>query len=130
MTMQLTQIEYVAGVCNIGPAEIARRRNLGWYALAFTLVLLLTLKWTGINPWWRLFVFFPAMTSASGFLQAFFHFCVGFARMGVFNFGSVGQTQKVIDEFSRTKDKNKGIQITLYAALIGAAITIISVVLV
>ncbi len=124
------QIEYVPGDCNIGTDEIARRRNLGWTALAITFTLLLVLVWIGVNPWWRLFVFLAATTSASGFLQAYFHFCSGFARLGVYNFGSVGQTQKVTDEFSRAKDKRRGNQITLYAALIGGAIAIISVALV
>ena len=43
----MTQTEYVPGVCNIGPDEIARRRNLGWVALAITLLLLLTLGTNG-----------------------------------------------------------------------------------
>ncbi|MGA7162048.1 MAG: hypothetical protein WBZ48_13685 [Bacteroidota bacterium] len=128
MTPEL-QIEYVPGVCNIGPDEIARRRNLGWVALAITLVLMFTLAWTGVNSWWRLFVFFPAMTSASGFLQVHFHFCSGFARVGVFNFGSIGETNKVTDEISRAKDKRRGGQITLYAALVGGAITLFAVLL-
>ncbi len=126
----MTQTEYVPGVCNIGPEEIARRRNLGWLALAITILLLLTLILTGVNPWWRLFVFFPAAMSASGFLQAYFHFCVGFARIGVFNFGSIGQMQKVDDDLSKKKDKRKGNQITLYAVLIGGVIAIIAVVVV
>ena len=126
----MTQTEYVPGVCNIGPEEIARRRNLGWLALAITILLLLTLILTGVNPWWRLFVFFPAAMSASGFLQAYFHFCVGFARIGVFNFGSIGQMQKVDDDLSKKKDKRKGNQITLYAVLIGGVSAIIAVVLV
>jgi hypothetical protein len=122
----MDKTEYVAGECNIGAEEISRRRNLGWVGLAITLLLLLALKLTGINPWWQLFIFFPATTSASGFLQAYFHFCAGFARIGVFNFGPAGQTQEVAEEVSRTKDKKMGKQITLYAALIGAAIAVIS----
>jgi hypothetical protein len=126
----MAQFEYVPGVCNIGSDEIARRRLLGWVALAIAFALLVALVLTGFNPWWRLLVFFPATISASGFLQAFFHFCSGFARIGVFNFGSVGQTQKVADEFSKTKDKRKGNQITLYSVLMGAVTAIIGVVLV
>jgi hypothetical protein len=125
----MTQTEYVPGVCNIGQEETARRRNLGWVALAITLLLLLVLILTGVNPWWRLFVFFPAAMSASGFLQAYFHFCFGFARIGVFNFGSAGQRHIVPDEFSKTRDKGRGSQLTLYAALIAAVIAIIGAVL-
>jgi hypothetical protein len=82
---------------------------------------------TGINHWWRLLVFFPATLSASGFLQAYFHFCSGFARIGAYNFGSLGETTTVADEASKTIDKRKGNQITLYALVIGVIITFASV---
>lgn len=119
--------EYVPGVCNIGPQEIARRRILGWVSLAITIALVLILVLTKVNPWWRLFVFFPAGLSASGFLQARSHFCSGFARVGAYNFGPAGQTTKIEDEESRKKDRRKGNQITLYAALIGAAVAVLCV---
>jgi hypothetical protein len=99
----------------------------GWVSLAISVVLLAILIWAGVNPWWRLFVFFPAVMSASGFLQAYFHFCSGFARKGVFNFALPGTTQQVGDEASKAKDKKKGNQIALYAILIGIAISIIAV---
>ncbi len=123
----MTEIKYVPGVCNIGPGEISRRRMFGWVSLAISVVLLAALMWARVNSWWRLFVFFPAVMSASGFLQAYFHFCFGFARKGVFNFGSPGTTQQVGDESSKIKDKNRGNQITLYAVLIGVVISIFSV---
>lgn len=121
--------EYVSGVCNIGPQEIARRRNFGWGALVTTVVLLLILVWTGVGPWWRLFVFFPATMSASGFLQAYFHFCSGFAQRGVYNFGQLGQTVKIEDASSKAKDKRKGSQIMLYSALIGIVAAVLSAIL-
>jgi len=119
--------EYIAGVCNIGPEEIARRRIVGWGSLVITLVIFIVLVWSGVNPLWRVFIFFPAALSAAGFLQAYFHFCAGFARMGVFNFDAVGQTEHVTDESAKTQDKKRGRQITLYAVLIGMVITIIAV---
>lgn len=120
----MAQIEYVPGVCNIGPEEIASRRSFGWAALAATIVLLALLLWTGINPWWRLLIFFPATLCASGFLQAYFHFCVGFARAGVFNFGPRGSTQPVTDQQAKAKDRTQGTRVTLYAALIGLAVAL------
>ncbi len=121
-----TVMEYEAGVCNIGPEEIARRRNFGWGALATTVVLLLILIWTGVNYWWRLFVFFPSTMSASGFLQAYLHFCSGFAHRGTYSFGPLGESIKIDDELLRAKDKRRGNQIILYAALIGLAVAILS----
>jgi hypothetical protein len=123
----MPHIEYVAGVCNIGPKEIARRRNLGWIALLISIVVLALLIWSGINSWWRLLLFFPVTLSASGFLQAYFHFCSGYARRGMFNFGPPGQHQAVSDEASKAKDKKKGNQITHYAVIIGVAVAVIAV---
>ena len=117
--------EYVSGECNIGTQEVARRRNLGWVSLALTIVVVLILVWTKVNPWWRLFVFFPATLSASGFLQAWFRFCSGFARIGGYNFGPIGQIEKIVDEESKKKDRRKGNQITLYAATIGAVVAVL-----
>jgi len=118
--------EYIPGACNIGSAEIARRRNFGWVSLAVSIILFIVLVWTGANPFWRLFLFFPAAAAASGFLQAYFHFCSGFARLGVYNFGAPGQTTKIEDETARKKDKRKGFQITLIAALFGAVLAVLS----
>src|ERR1700733_2787754 len=119
--------EYIPGVCNIGPQEINRRRRTGWIGLAIALLLLIILVEFTVNPWRRLFIFFPVTLSASGFLQAHFHFCAGFARKGVFNFGEIGKTQEVKDDSSKAKDKQKGNQITLYAAFIGAIVAFICV---
>jgi len=126
----MPETNYIAGVCNIGTEEIIRRRNLGWISLAVSALLLTVLILIEVNPWWRLFVFFPATLSASGFLQAYFGFCSGFARKGLFNFGSLGQTQSVADDPSRAKDRKRGNQITLYAVIIGIVVAIVSVLVV
>jgi len=119
--------EYVPGVCNIGPAEIARRRTMGWIGLIVTLVVFAGLVWAGVGPLWRLLVFFPATVSASGFLQARFRFCVGFARMGVANFGDLGQTKAVESDAARAADRRRGGLLTYTAALIGLVAALIAV---
>ncbi len=123
----MTHAEYVAGVCNIGPAEIARRRAVGWIGVAVAVALLAALMWAGVDRWWRLTVFLPATMAASGFLQARFRFCVGFARMGISNFGELGQTQAVESDAARSADRATGTRLTLYATVIGAATAIIAV---
>jgi hypothetical protein len=125
----MAQAQYVPGVCNIGPEEIARRRNLGWIGLVVAIVVFAALLWSGVDAWWRLFVFFPAALSASGFLQAYFQFCTGFARAGIFNFGSLGTQQTVGDDSSKAKDKRQGSRITLYAVLIGFIVALAAVLL-
>jgi len=123
----MTQTEYVPGVCNIGPAEIARRRRVGWIGLGVTAVLFGVLIAVDAGRWWMLLVFLPATMSASGFLQAHFRFCAGFSRAGVFNFGPIGQTQRVEDQESLAADRKRGNQILLYSMLIGAAVALLAV---
>jgi hypothetical protein len=120
--------QYIPGVCNIGPKEISRRRSLGWIGLFTTIVVFVVFILLKLNPWWRLIVFLPATASASGFLQAQFHFCSGYARTGMFNFGNIGQAQHISEEEkdARAKDRKRGNQITRYAALIGAIVAIIA----
>jgi hypothetical protein len=125
----MTQNEYIPGVCNIGPDEIARRRNVGWVSLAISLVLFGVLKAADVDAWWRLLVFFPAALSASGFLQAYFHFCSGFGRLGLYNFMALGETYKVDDDLSKAKDKKKAYEIILYSVCIGGVAAIIAVAL-
>lgn len=120
----MTETQYLPGVCNIGPVEIRRRRLGGWVSLGVTVVALVILAWSDLSPWWRLLVFFPATASAAGFLQARMEFCSGFSRAGVFNFGDLGETERVTDETDRAKDRRRGNQIMLYAALIGAAVAL------
>ena len=45
---------YEAGRRNIGPAEIALRHNIGWVALAVTILLFAALLRFGVPRWWRL----------------------------------------------------------------------------
>jgi hypothetical protein len=117
--------EYIPGVCNIGPAETRRRRQGGWVGLGVTVV-----AWGGflvlrVPAPWRLLLFFPAMMSATGFLQAALHFCAGFGIRGVFNFGSeVGRTETVEQAEFRLKDRRKARLIGSYSVLVGASAAI------
>jgi hypothetical protein len=122
--------EYIPGKCNIGREEIARRRNFGLASLIVLILLLGGLILAGVNPIWRLFVFIPAASVASGFLQAHFHFCSGFARIGAYNFGRPGEKHEVGDETSKTKDRKKGNQITLYSVIFGAIVALAAVFLI
>jgi hypothetical protein len=95
--------------------------------LVITAVAYAVLVALGVNPWWRLLLFFPAAASASGFIQARLKFCAGFARRGIFNFGNLGQANQVADEEAMAMDRRRGNQIAIYSSLIGAAVAIGSV---
>src|SRR6187402_3761141 len=59
-------VDYQPGVCNIGPAEIARRRRAGHIGLIAAVALFAVLVAVGAPPIARLLVAIPAIISASG----------------------------------------------------------------
>jgi len=63
--------------------------------------------------------------AASGFVQAYFHFCVGFAQAGVYNVGPVGTTQAITDTQSKARDTKRTTQLYVYILLIAIVITAI-----
>lgn len=112
--------EYIPGTCNIGPDEIARRKKAGWIGLGISAVFLLFFILIPIPPLYRLIIFLPVTSAASGFLQAYFHFCAGFGFKGVYNIVKpVGHTETVQQAEFRKKDRQKALQITGLAVLIG-----------
>jgi hypothetical protein len=118
---------YVPGVCNIGRAEIAKRKQVGWIGAIVTFAVWIVLFITRVPVPWRLLLFFPASLAASGFLQASMHFCAGFGSRGLFNFGDkVGMTETVIQAEFRAKDKKKARQILVLSMLIGVAVAVVT----
>jgi hypothetical protein len=104
--------DYQPGVCNIGRAEIARRKQAGWIGTIATVVLWLVLILLHVSAVWRLMLFVTAFIAAIGFLQAHMHFCAGFGFRGVFNLGpKAGRVKKVQEEFRR-RDRMRALQIT------------------
>jgi hypothetical protein len=122
----LRAASYEPGVCNIGPAEIARRRRAGHVSLAITVVLLAALVALGVPHWVRLLLILPAGASASGYLQAQLHFCAGFGSQGVFNFGDVGTIQTVADPQARARDRRRSMEIGLASLAIGVAVAVVA----
>ena len=121
-----TQNKYIPGVCNIGDEEIKKRRRSGWGGLITTIILWGLFIWFNIPHIWRLTLFIPAMMSATGFLQAYMHFCAYFGFASLFNFGDVGKTDSVQQAEFRAKDKKKAWRIVIYSVLIGVAISLIA----
>jgi hypothetical protein len=119
---------YQPGVCNIGPEEIARRRRAGHVGLVAAVVLFAVLVAIGAPPIARALVGLPAAIAASGYFQAWFKFCAGFASRGIFNFGAVGETHAVIDDAARARDRAKGRQIALLSLAVGVLVAVAAVV--
>jgi hypothetical protein len=120
---------YVAGSCNIGPAEISRRRMVGHIGLLGTVAGLVVLVALGVHPLWRALLFFPASVSASGYLQASLHFCAGFGSRGLYNFGPLGVQQQVADPDALERDRRLSNRIGLASGLIGAAVGVVAILL-
>ena len=120
------QNKYIPGVCNIGDEEIKKRKQAGWIGLIATAVLWILFIWFDTPSVWRLALFFPAMMSATGFLQAYMHFCAYFGFASLFNFGpKVGKTDSVSQAEFRAKDRKKAWQIVIYSIIIGLVIALL-----
>jgi hypothetical protein len=111
---------YTPGVCNIGAEEITKRRTFGWIGL-FVIIVIWELFFIYHTPAaWRLFLFIPAAASASGFIQAFLHFCANFGINGFYNFTKdAGKNDSVSQAEYRKKDREKAIQIIIWSTAIG-----------
>ena len=120
---------YESGVCNIGPAEIARRRRSGHVSLIVAIGLLAVLVMIGVPPIWRLLVALPAAGAAAGYLQARRHFCAGFAMQGVFNLGELGAQRPVADADLARRDRSAALWLFGQAVVIGSVVGILAVLL-
>ncbi|HSK36959.1 MAG TPA: hypothetical protein VLA80_09495 [Actinomycetota bacterium] len=118
--------QYLAGTCNIGPAEIARRRRAGHAGLAVTAGLAAGLLRSGLHPAWRLVLAVPAAGSASGYLQARQRFCANFGWRGVYNFAAVGQERRVADERALAEDRRRALQIAGTSTAIGVGVALLA----
>jgi hypothetical protein len=118
---------YQPGVCNIGPDEIAKRRRSGHFGLVATVVTFVVLVALGVPPIARFLVAVPAALAASGYLQAYFKFCVAFGSAGVFNFGARGSLQHIADKDARARDRQRVFQLSVAIAAIAASVGLLAV---
>jgi len=112
---------YRPGACNIGPAEIARRRRTGWVGLGAAAVLAAALLIVDAPAAARWLVALPLAVGAIGFLQAHFRFCAAYGAAGIRNFGQLGTVDRVEDAAARRADRSKAVAIVLAGGAIGVA---------
>jgi len=117
---------YIPGVCNIGPAEIRQRKLTGVIGLSATILWFAVLMVGDLPTPVRLTIFIPAAAGAVGYLQTWFHFCVRFGVMGLFNMGKTTETRESVEQAEyRKKDQRKALLIAGLSALIGVVVTFI-----
>lgn len=123
--------QYRAGACNIGPAEIARRRWTGHVGTLVTLVGATTLIALDAPSWTRLALFVPAAVGAAGYIQAATRFCADYGWRGVFNFGEAGHRRAttVRDRAARAADRRKALAIGAASGLAGLAVVLVALAL-
>ncbi|HUP83555.1 MAG TPA: hypothetical protein VM284_05125 [Candidatus Limnocylindria bacterium] len=111
--------DYEAGVCNIGPDEIAHRLTLAHVGLLISLGYLVLLLVTDAPLAARFTVALPAWGTAVAYLQAWRRFCVAFGALGVFNFGQVGSRERVADPQRRARDRRRALEIVVIGLFAG-----------
>ncbi len=118
--------KYIPGVCNIGPAERARRRQAGLFGILTSIVLIVTLIAIGAPRGWRLLLIIPLTAAALGYLQDYFHFCVGFGLKGLYNvINSVGTTDNITLAKYRAADRRKAFTILYLSLAMGTVIALL-----
>lgn len=118
---------YNPGVCNIAGPEIKHRKNTyGWGGAAVSLALFTILSFLDLSPPYYVILAIPVYTSVMGFLQAKEKFCVWYGMNGVKNMSDeAGETQEIIGEMNRRKDRQKASSIRQKAFVYTAIITVL-----
>lgn len=109
--------------CNIGTAELARRRRGAIALTAVTIVVGALLIGSGAPHVARLMVWPFIASAAVSWLQVVRRFCVRFGAIGVQNFGPLGE-ETPVDRASRAADRRHAITMIAEGALVGLAVTI------
>ncbi len=130
----MPEIQYSAGVCNIGEAEIKQRRRIGY--IGFGLTLIATIVYLGLiyyiklDPLFGVIIFIPAEISSIGLIQAKNKFCAAYGLAHQQNISSnLGLTIKIEDRVSQREDRNKAIKIIFQSLGISIIITIFTIII-
>jgi hypothetical protein len=116
-------LEYVAGSCNIGKGEIRRRQFVAVAGLFLTVSSIYGFYSQHAPRISRLGTFLPALIFAIGYLQSRKRFCLAFGFSGIFNFGTLGKTKRVISPEDRALDRKTAIKLLLQSITVAAVIT-------
>ena len=117
------ELEYVAGSCNIGLREIRRRQLVAGIGFFLTISTVFGFYHQHASHLARFGTFLPALVMSIGYLQARRKFCLSFGFSGLFNFGTLGGTRRVISEEDRKIDRRTAIRLLLQAIGMAALVT-------
>jgi hypothetical protein len=112
--------------CNIGPDEIAKRRQSAVVGSVVVAVIAAALIALHVPAPARL-LFWPVGTGvAVMWLQVVHRFCVAFGALGLENFGRRG-SEVHVDPRLRAADRRRVLQLILEGGLIGMVVTLVLV---
>jgi 6,7-dimethyl-8-ribityllumazine synthase len=120
---------YLAGACNIGRDEIARRRRSAVLLTAVTALVAVGLVATGLPHVARWAIAPFAAGAAISWLQVVRRFCVAFGALGVRNFGRLGEQVRVEEDEARAADRTRALTMILQGGAIGLGIAALLVIL-
>lgn len=118
---------YQAGVCNIGGAEVARRRQVAILGGVIYLALALYAIVQDFSPVASLVLFAPATLFAVGFVQSRKRFCFAFGLMGTFNFQRLGSLTKIEDKAALAADRKMALMIIVQSLGIASILTALAI---
>lgn len=111
------------GACNIGPAEISRRRRSAIALTALALLVAAALVASGAPTLARLLLLPFAAGAGVAWLQVVRRFCVAFGAVGIRNFGTLGSVEKVADAAARVADRRVALRMIAEGSLYGLLVT-------
>ena len=110
--------------CNIGPAEIARRRRMAILLTVVTVLMVAAIVAAEAPTLARLAVFPFAAAVGVTWLQVIRKFCVHFGAFGLENFGELGEEHHVAPQI-RWADLRQSIEMILQGLLFGLVVTVV-----
>ena len=109
--------------CNIGPAEIARRRRMAILLTVLTGLMVAAIVVAQVPMLGRLAVFPFAAAVGVTWLQVIRKFCVHFGAFGLENFGELGEEHRVGPEI-RQADLRQSVEMIVEGLVFGLVVTI------
>ena len=119
----MNSAQYQPGVCNIGGAEVLRRKRVAQIGSILFIAYAIFAFYTDVQSSSAVFSFIPAMLAAVGFIQSRRKFCFAFGLLGTFNFVELGKLSKVASPADIAADRKVALIIIGQSFLIALAAT-------
>ena len=119
----MSSAQYQPGVCNIGGAEVQRRKRVAQIGSVLFIAYAIFAFYTDMQSSSAVFSFIPAMLAAVGFIQSRRKFCFAFGLLGTFNFVELGKLSKVASPADIAADRKVALIIIAQSFLLALAAT-------